>query len=302
MRVKRVKYLVWILAIGLILLTPLKWSLKFKDRLLGLICCQSEKQTLDPNLKIENYLLKKELQKFRLSESKKTVCANIIYRDPLSWSSFAWIDVGSKDQIPFLKKNAPVVVDDVLVGIIDHVEATCSKVRLITDPKLHPSVQIHRGSQKVFDVKQTARLFQNQLRYYKELPLSDQEKQQWEKQLSSLLEKLDPQEHYERLSMGFLSGMATSFWSTQRPYLKGSGFAYHDETRTFLLVDVGDLLVTSGLDGIFPPGLKVAYVTKVYPQKEGDYVAHIEGEPLLYLDKANVVTVIPSVVEGKESF
>jgi cell shape-determining protein MreC len=41
----------------------------------------------------------------------------------------------------------------------------------------------------------------------------------------------------------------------------------------------GDLLVTSGLDGVFPPGLMVGVVSWINSLKEGGYAYEIEAYP-----------------------
>lgn len=51
------------------------------------------------------------------------------------------------------------------------------------------------------------------------------------------------------------------------------------KTPVLSLVKVGDLLVTSGLDGLFPERLEAATVTKINPLKEGDYYFELEAMP-----------------------
>ena len=51
------------------------------------------------------------------------------------------------------------------------------------------------------------------------------------------------------------------------------------DLRDGAVLQVGDLLVTSGLDGVFPPGLQVARVSTVSPLKEGAYAYELEAEP-----------------------
>ena len=40
----------------------------------------------------------------------------------------------------------------------------------------------------------------------------------------------------------------------------------------------GDLIVTSGMDGIFPKGLPVAIISKVYPLDEGAVTFNFEAD------------------------
>jgi len=75
--------------------------------------------------------------------------AKVIFRDPALWSNCFWIDLGEKDN-EYLERvvvslNSPVVVGNSLVGVIDHVGKKKSRVRLITDSELAPSVRVVRG-------------------------------------------------------------------------------------------------------------------------------------------------------------
>ena len=58
----------------------------------------------------------------------------------------------------------------------------------------------------------------------------------------------------------------------------------------------GDLLITTGLDGIFPAGLLVARVSKVHDLEEGAYSYRIEAKPTcLMLSELQVVFVLPPI-------
>ncbi|NBU62870.1 MAG: rod shape-determining protein MreC, partial [Chlamydiae bacterium] len=83
--------------------------------------------------------------------------------------------------------------------------------------------------------------------------------------------------------------------------LSGYGFNYDFadseggpfDLRTEHLIRVGDLLVTTGLDGIFPRGLHVGVVTKIDPLKEGGYAYGLSATPsvheLQYLDNVQIL-------------
>ena len=63
------------------------------------------------------------------------------------------------------------------------------------------------------------------------------------------------------------------------------------------LIQVHDLLVTTGIDGVFPPGLRVAEVKKVFPLSEGAYTYEIEAIPTAgNLNNLQHVFIIPPVV------
>lgn len=91
------------------------------------------------------------------------------------------------------------------------------------------------------------------------------------------------------LAKGELVGKSSSHLRSHRPLLKGVGFNYDfaDENgpardlRTGDLIQVNDLLVTTGMDGVFPPNLEVAVVKAIPPLKEGDYSYSLEAESLL---------------------
>jgi rod shape-determining protein MreC len=60
-------------------------------------------------------------------------------------------------------------------------------------------------------------------------------------------------------------------------------------------IQPGDKLVTSGLDGVFVPGLPVATVTRV--DRDADAFARIECEPLAAIERSVQVLVI-----GREAY
>ena len=59
-------------------------------------------------------------------------------------------------------------------------------------------------------------------------------------------------------------------------------------------LEAGDLLTTSGVDGVYPPGLPVARITQVVRNSESGF-ARVEGEPLARTNKVLQVLVVPSV-------
>jgi len=62
-------------------------------------------------------------------------------------------------------------------------------------------------------------------------------------------------------------------------------------------IEVGDLLTTSGVDGVYPPGLPVARVTQVVRNSDSGF-ARVEGEPLARTDKVLQVLILPSQAES----
>ena len=185
-------------------------------------------------LELENGRLRNLPQ--ALSYESKIGAADVIFRTSLTWQSFLWLNVGEKNA-PFPLKNAPVLYGDTVVGVIEEVGLTESRVRLISDPHLNPSVRSQRNGRL--------------------------------------------------LAKGELAGaLKPSFGQTTR-LLKGTGFNYDFPDEEGAAQDLhtpiilpGDLLVTTGFDGVFPKGLKVARVTKVFPLQEGDFYYDIEAESL----------------------
>lgn len=204
-------------------------------------------------LELENKLLYAELVQLRelvdnadiLKISSVAVPARVIFRSPNTWQSSIWINMGYKDNQPngrpIIARNSPVLVGSSIIGVIDYAGPHQSRVRLITDSGLTPSVRV-------------LRVENNTERY---------------------------------LAKGELRGASHPLWRSNGDLLKGIGFNYDfaDEKgpemdlRTGDIIRVNDLLVTTGMDGVFPPGFSVAKVTKLYPLKEGDYFYEIEALP-----------------------
>lgn len=198
--------------------------------------------------------------------------ARVIFRPLNLWDSSLWIDKGFYENgglgRTVIAKNSPVVVGTSIVGVIDEVREKQSKVRLITDSGLNPSVRIRRGT--------------------------------------SLLAK------------GELRGESKPLWRSHSSLLKGVGFNYDfadeegpprdlrsgeillDDRKSkhgaIPLVQLGDLLVTTGMDGVFPKGLKAGVIKKIFPLKEGDFSYDIEAECSAGdLNNLSVVFVLPPV-------
>jgi cell shape-determining protein MreC len=246
-------------------------------------------------LKLENQLLKnslKELKNFLFLQSlggldkslHGMVPARVIYRSPASWNSSFWINIGTDDnqllEEKVIAKNSPVLFGNSVIGIVDYAGKEQCRVRLITDSGLTPSVRVKReiGENSYF------------------------------------------------LAKGELRGSSRPMWRGSGQLLHGIGFNYEfadsegpaRDLRTgkpiggtksggakvppaLPLVKVDDLLVTTGMDGVFPPGLLVAKVTKVYPLKEGDYAFELEAKPVIEnFDDLSLVFVTPPLGYDEE--
>ena len=56
-------------------------------------------------------------------------------------------------------------------------------------------------------------------------------------------------------------------------------------------IQVGDLLITSGIDGVYPPGLHVAHVTEITPVGDGGF-ARVLCEPVARTGHSRHVLVL----------
>lgn len=190
------------------------------------------------------------------------ITARVIFRESGAWQSSAWVNVGEETnarlKTRLIEKNSPVVLGTHVVGLVDYVGKRRSRIRFITDRALTPSVRIVRGNEK---------------------PLY--------------------------LAKGETEGMRYPTWRSRGVVLKGVGFNYDFEDAEGAgkelrsgVIQVGDTVVTSGMDGVFPAGLKVGMVAKVYPLKEGgtSYEAEIVS-PIRDFENFSFLTILPPLDE-----
>ncbi len=229
--------------------------------------------------------------------------AKVIERDFSSWSNLLWINVGRKDNErlgqEIIAKNSIVVKGLSLIGVVDEVGDKKSRVRLLGDPKIQPSVQVSRGYLQAQKTLEQLAFLVDFLREGPEELLLVHERQAlleslklWQEHLQSCNESL-------YLAKGVLAGTGSSFFRKADPLLKGFGFNYsfsdeYGRARDLAngkpygeiggeavdLIRSHDLLISSGMDGIFPRGLQVARVSKVHPLKEGAVSYQLEAYPL----------------------
>ncbi len=230
----------------------------------------------------------------------EAISAKVIYRTPSAWNSSLWINVGESTNIlknkKIVCKNSPVLSGSSVVGIVDYVGKHQSRIRLITDSGLTPSVRALRGDiQKEILQKKITQL-KNTLEYNESLFESSQTLAIHE-ELDKVNDLLTPQNSSLYLAKGELRGNSEPLWRSQSTILKGIGFNYDfndskgsaRDLRTgkpfdskgpaIPLIRVKDILVTTGLDGVFPADLKIAEVTKIKMLNEGDYYYELEAKP-----------------------
>lgn len=245
--------------------------------------------------------------------------ARVIFRSFDTWNSFLWINAGesnNKDLLdPVIAKNSPVVMGKAIIGIIDLVEEHQSRVRLISDNRLRPSVRASRGAEEDFLISEQIEKLFHQIHYKKNLPLETEEQNRLSQILLKLKNNLQPFKKTWYLAKGELQGSLFSAKLGQEISLKGIGFNYdfadeEGESRdlrsgkstgqapggTIPILKINDILITTGMDGIFPPGFEVATVTHVGLLKEGDYFYDLEARPIAGpLEELSLVFVLPPV-------
>lgn len=265
-------------------------------------------QSIFEEEKEENY------QKILSLWMTKTVPAEVVFRAPLSWGSSFWINKGSsnnKESSFEISENSPVVSGNNLIGLVDYVGKNHSRVRLITDSGLSPSVRVARGCQnqinKLYYLQELIDFFEKDSTFVPSL-----EKSQHLQSLRSLKNHLLKSSKSLSLAKGELRGSSQAVWSQSPCILKGTGFNYSfkdeegparelksgkaNNKEPIPLILEGDLLITTGLDGVFPKGLHVAKVTKVFPLKSGDYFYNIEATPTAKdIHNVSSVLIMPSL-------
>lgn len=317
-----------ILGLIVFLLSWVNLPSALSDRLREFVCAPFGKRTFSEKsdelslLKIENRNLRTQIEhayeltkqigdpsflqkrakhfKERLEQQLQAMPARVIYRDPSLWSSSLWVGVGEKTNRALEKKvvakNSPVLADGFLVGVVEFVGENQSRIRLITDSGLCPSVRVCRGS---FQNRELARSVDTLLKLLgkreDQTPLI-QTLQTFKQSL-----KMDGEDGY--LAKGEVHGSSSSFWRSRSPILKGIGFNYdsdpaHPVTVSASILKEGDLLVTTGLDGVFPPDIAVATVSHVKPKQPSSYAYEIEAIPLASnMNDLQTLFILPPISE-----
>lgn len=204
---------------------------------------------------------------------RNLILSHVIYRDPAYWGSSIWVNVGKLQNI---KKNSPVLSGNVLVGLVDYVGKQQSRIRLITDAGMQPSVVAVRGGLQAAIVKDRIKDLQCHLEKLPNTYLLEKDKYEKIDQLNDLFIALNCPEEHAFLLRGTLSGHGGPLWKKETLVLHGEGFC---SVEGQYLCE-GDVLVTTGLDGIFPPGLLVAEIVNVSPPREGACSYNIKAKSL----------------------
>lgn len=258
-----------------------------------------------------------ELQKLALLEA---VPAKVIFRSASSWNSSLWINVGHSTNETLkrevIAKNSPVVVGDAIVGVIDYVGKQQARVRLITDSGLTPSVRAMRGSPQKHLIGEKIHALIQMIETTKDALKINHEYDELIASLSKAAKEMSHDDTIWHLAKGELHGASKPLWRKNGHLLKGIGFNYdfsdqdgpardlrsgkpldaHNSQPAMPILKTHDLLVTTGMDGVFPPGLLVAEVTALNYLKEGDYTYELDAIPVVKnLDDLSLVFVIPPI-------
>ena len=258
--------------------------------------------------------------------SLQAVPSKVIFRDPTLWSNCLWIDIGEKNNESLEKVvvaiNSPVVFGNSLIGVIDYVGKKKSRVRLITDPELIPSVRAIRGNSQNQELLKILKNFELQIQSRADLFDTDEQLASFFNIMDSLKKKASKDIRDCYLAKGQLQGLSAPLWRDVNT-LKGIGFNYDyaDEEgpardlRTgdsltginkhpqVPILKEGDLLITTGMDGIFPPGLNVAIVTSIDDLEDGGYAYSLKAKPSAgSLHEIQSVFVLPPSDGGESSF
>ncbi|MCE2982715.1 MAG: rod shape-determining protein MreC [Parachlamydia sp.] len=232
---------------------------------------------------------------------KAVIPGRVLFRTMDSWNRSLWINVGEEENVAL---HSPVLSEGALIGMIDYVGKKQSRVRLITDPRLTLSVRALRGGEQEVLIAEQAEMLQHQLKR-KGKGASRIDFEPLIAQLEELKSHLQGIKKTWYLAKGEIRGSnelslkGTGFnydFPDEKggPYDLREGFHLPKQGAAIPLVKVHDILVTTGLDGIFPEGLRVARVEKILPLKEGDYFFELEAAPLSsHIEGLSLVFVLP---------
>lgn len=279
----------------------------------------STESITDPHILSTGY--PRYLQRLKESIALKTqaIPARVLFRSMDTWNSSFWINVGEANNEVYhstiVAKNSPVLVGNAIIGVVDYVGKHQSRVCLITDPRLTSSVRVARGGEQDAVLNEYIEFILNALKRKKDFTTAETERESLIHALTKMRTTLNPMKKSWYLAKGELHGSMRPISRGQSQILKGTGFNYDfsdeegeardlrsgkvinkPEDTSVALLKVNDILITTGMDGIFPPNLKVAIITKIDPLKEGDYFYELEAKPIAGdLNELSLVFVIPPV-------
>lgn len=244
--------------------------------------------------------------------------AKVIYREPSSWSSFVWVNIGERNNKALgqkiVAKNSPVIANGCLIGVVEDVRNSQSRVRLITDARLFPSVRSCRGKKQDEQLWQQLESLSHLLETREDLFPHPEEKKAFNAFFQRIKKRVLSSSEERYLAKGELHGASAPLWRSRSALLHGVGFNLEREDvegpsrdlrlgrptgsltslESLAILKEGDLLITSGLDGIFPSGLPVAVIKKIENLKEGASSYQIEAEAVIgSMNELNTLYILP---------
>lgn len=251
----------------------------------------------------------------RLKKQLMSLNGKVIYREPAFWNSHLWIDLGEKDNRALQEKivcmQSPVVIGNVALGVIDFVGEKKSRVKLITDTSLSLSARVVRGGEQSKVLLDTMLSLIDQLKSRDDLFFSLEEQHNTTALLAGLCDNIKMKVHERYLAKGEIRGSSRPLWRSKSNVLDGIGFNYDFEDvegpardlrtgesvdkkiKGEVLVKEGDLLVTTGMDGVFPEGFYLGFVEKVEDLQEGAAYYDLKAKTLApSFDELKSVTVL----------
>lgn len=217
--------------------------------------------------------LKTQLALAKLPESSSNATlAHVVKRDPLDPHRLI-ISIGSGNGPEWLAAPGPVTIGPHAIGIIERVGKKQSTVRLFSDP----SIKVH--------VKTTS---------------ADQLAHHYIGELEKLLPDSSALDLVKRKVKGDVPSSARGFLEGFNGAGNYSGFGLVSlQNKPFR---TGEVLVTTGEDGLFPPGLFVARIVEVSPQGAGEVTYRLKAKPTYPLDHLPALHVLePPLDMGPQS-
>lgn len=257
------RLILFFLSLGLLLFTLSNLTPTLRTNFVGISHIFTWKAAprdyLIEQLEMEQARLKAELALASLAQPKLTSqLARVIRRDPLC-PHVLWIDAGT-DNCPFIEQFSPICIGPHAIGLVEEVGAVRSKIRLVSDPKVHLHVCAALGGN-------VSQYYIDELNALSQDPVVQSALELVAKKIGNCYE--------EKLATAQLKG-----------FDKKSRFTGEVIQGCF---KVGDQLVTSGYDGIFPAGLFIGRITKVSQSSE-----KIEAKPGYPYHSLRAVFVLPA--------
>ena len=165
-----------------------------------------------------------------LDRQIQSIPAKVIFREPASWSSTLWINLGERDNEKMGKKiigiNSPVLLGTSIVGVVEYVGGNQSRVRLITDSQLVPSVRVLRGKEQNRFLLEHLETLIFALEMRADLFTTAEEAALLTQQLNRLKNSLQQRAGNLYLAKGEIHGTSNPLWRSRSQVLKGIGFNY----------------------------------------------------------------------------